>query len=453
MEKVLNEKFIENLSVLLGEENCKKLQIALNEEPTVAIRLNTSKKAELPAWDVTLSSVEWCDTGFYLSERPNFTLSPQLHCGAFYVQEASSMIYRHIVKTLSDDLPLKYADVCAAPGGKTTAVIDVLPYGSLVVANEFVSARAQILKENIQKWGYHNVLVTNSDTSRFSKLKSFFDIMAVDAPCSGEGMMRKDETAVSQWSPALVAQCKKMQREILANIWDALKPGGYLIYSTCTFNREENEENVDFICNELGGESVKFDFPKEWGILSGIMTVHHCYRFMPHSTRGEGLFVSVIRKEGDYVCERVSKSPKSVAKNGYSEIKKWLSLPDEFMLIEDSGRINAIRKSQLNEVETIAKNLKTILTGIELAIVKGKDIIPQHALALSTELREGAFPSVDLDINDAIAYLKRETITLPQSVDRGYVLVKYAGLPLGFVKNLGNRANNLYPQEWRIRIR
>ncbi len=453
MEKVLNEKFVENLSVLLGDENCKKLQTALNEEPTVAIRLNTSKKAELPAWDATLSPVEWCDTGFYLSERPNFTLSPQLHCGAFYVQEASSMIYRHIVKILSNDFPLKYADVCAAPGGKTTAAIDVLPYGSLVVANEFVPTRAQILKENIQKWGYHNVLVTNSDTSRFSKLKSFFDIMAVDAPCSGEGMMRKDETAVSQWSPALVTQCKKLQREILANVWDGLKPGGYLIYSTCTFNRDENEENVDFICNELGGESVKFDFPKEWGILSGIMTSHHCYRFMPHSTRGEGLFVSVIRKKGDHVCERVSKSPKSAVKNSYPEIKKWLSSPDEFMLIESSGRINAIRKSQLSEVEVITKNLKTILTGIELAIVKGKDIIPQHALALSTELRECAFPSVDLDINDAITYLKRETITLPQSVGRGYVLVKYAGLPLGFVKNLGTRANNLYPQEWRIRIR
>lgn len=202
---------------------------ALGREPSVAVRLNAGKTGAGKSV-VGGRRVGWNDAGFHLSERPAFTFDPALHQGLYYVQDASSMFVGHVVGELTRNAagPLTVLDACAAPGGKTTAVIDALPEGSVVVANEFVAKRAAVLRENLAKWGYPYVVVTQGDTSRFSQMEGVFDIVVADVPCSGEGMMRKDEDAVGQWSDGLVEQCSRLQHEILGNLWGALRPGDTL---------------------------------------------------------------------------------------------------------------------------------------------------------------------------------------------------------------------------------
>lgn len=399
----LPSDFVEMMSALLGGEADDFLQ-AMQKPPVCSVRLNSRKPGASFPGSVP---VKWCPMGVYLPERPVFTLDPLLHAGAYYVQDASSMIYREVTSRIVNALgsgaaPLCVADLCAAPGGKTTAVIDALPDGSRVIANEFVPKRAAILRENLTKWGYPNATVTNHDTSYFRKSGSQFDIVAVDAPCSGEGMMRKDEDAVAQWSPKLIESCAALQREILANAVEAVKPGGFLIYSTCTFNRTENEENALFICEELGLEPYDPAFPVEWGIPRGIGTSLPVYRFMPHKTEGEGLFLAVFRKPGEWFPSNLS------------------------------NRIAAPRG------KTAPKSNP-----------KG---IPEIEEILSVDFERGKYPEAPLSREQALAYLRREAIVLPDDVPKGIVIVTYGGLPLGAVKNIGSRANNLYPKNWRIRM-
>lgn len=294
------------LEELLGEES-KELLRALDEEPVVSVRLNKRKKgAEFP----TSERVPWCENGFYLKERPEFIFDPLLHVGAYYVQEAASMVYEKVVaelhKSLSPSLePIRILDLCAAPGGKTTAMINALPDGCEIIANEYSLKRVGALKENLERWGYPGAKVTNRDSKYYASQKEHFDIIAVDAPCSGEGMMRKEEVARSQWSAQLVEQCSGLQKEILDNAVEALKPGGYLIYSTCTFNRKENEENAEYLFREKGLKPIDMNFPKEWNIRAGIDTDLPVSRFMPHLTKSEGLFLAVFRKPGEWVKGRI----------------------------------------------------------------------------------------------------------------------------------------------------
>ena len=234
----LPEEFLTQIKDLLGDNEANLLAEALEQEPSVAIRTNTRKPCTLPQWADAGHKVAWSINGRYLDERPQFTFTPQLHAGGFYVQDASSMIHELILKQIAPERSICYLDLCAAPGGKTTAAINMLAEGSLVVANEYVPMRSQILKENIQKWGYPNVIVTNSSVERLCKTPGLYDIIAIDAPCSGEGMMRKDEEARRQWSKSLVSECAALQWQIVCDSWDTLKQDGYLIYSTCTFNRQ-----------------------------------------------------------------------------------------------------------------------------------------------------------------------------------------------------------------------
>ena len=273
----LPQGFIDMISLLLGADAPAFLE-AMQQTPSVSIKLNRRKTTDVAAtgYDGT-EAVRWCRSGYYLPQRPLFTYNPLLHAGVFYVQDASSMIYETIAErivpmALDTGSPLRVLDLCAAPGGKTTSLINALPDGSMVVANEFIGNRASILKENLLKWGYPDIMITNSPTSRFTDMGEIFDIVAVDAPCSGEGMMRKDETAVTQWNEGLQRQCASLQREILTDAFKALKPGGFLIYSTCTFNRLENEENVNFLVEDLGMVTVDMEFPQEWGIGKGSVS-------------------------------------------------------------------------------------------------------------------------------------------------------------------------------------
>lgn len=448
----LSELFIEEIKRLLPSDEANELVKSLEEtEPSVSIRMNTTKCGDTPVYE----RVPWCDCGFYLNQRPQFTFDPSLHAGRYYVQDASSMFLAHAINKLTDkSQPLRYLDLCAAPGGKTTTALGVLPEGSLVVANEIMSGRAQILRENIIKWGNPNCIVTNNDSAAYANLTHFFDIVATDVPCSGEGMMRKDDEAVTQWSPALVRDCASRQREIIGNAWQALRPGGLLIYSTCTFNRQENEEIIEYIINELEGESINLDVPKEWNISRSIGSYVYGYRFFPHRTRGEGLFMSVVRKPADEP-RREPKIPNK--KKGKKEtsaqvpaiVKDWVADKSAMLFVLNDDTVNAFPAEYTSELALLKEHLRIIYCGCEIANIKGRDFMPAHPLSLNTCMRKASFTTCEVDYNTAISYLRGETINI--DAPRGIVLLEYNGTAIGFAKNLGNRANNLYPKEWRIK--
>jgi 16S rRNA C967 or C1407 C5-methylase (RsmB/RsmF family) len=412
---MMNDKFLEMVKGLPSLDHDRFLA-AMEQEPAISVKLNRRKCRDITEIGYgEPTRVAWCESGYYLEERPKFTFNPLLHAGLFYVQDASSMIYETLTARILEMMDLEtpsVIDLCAAPGGKTTSMINALPDGSLVVANEFTPQRAKILTENLLKWGYPEIMVTNSPTGKAAAVGELFDIVAVDAPCSGEGMMRKDETACTQWGPGLVAQCAALQREILENAVAMLRPAGFMIYSTCTFNTEEDEQNLQYLIEELGMEPVDMQLPKEWGIGSQLTGDYPAMRFMPHLTRGEGLFAAVVRKPGD------------AAQTAHSRIK-----------------------------DAVKKRMRVILDGIPHTELKGKVEAPLTEWALSSDFPAGKYPEVELDEMTALQYLRHEAITLPAETERGYVVVKYRGARLGVVKNLGNRANNLYPAEWRIRMK
>jgi 16S rRNA C967 or C1407 C5-methylase (RsmB/RsmF family)/NOL1/NOP2/fmu family ribosome biogenesis protein len=425
--------------------------------PEVSVRVNPAKGATVPP---SADIVKWWGRGgFYLPERLPFTFDPALHQGLYYVQDASSMAIAAIVSHLTEGgEPLRYLDSCAAPGGKTTAAIDALPAGSLVVANEYDFRRANILAENVAKWGNPRVVVSRGDTSKISALHGFFDIIAADVPCSGEGMMRKDAEAAAQWSPALVAECAARQRQIVDNLWPALRPGGYMIYSTCTFNRDEDEDIVDYIVSEYGAHSVSIPALDEHPeIAPAIFGDSRCYRFIPGRTRGEGLFVCVLQKPEDAEVGKPKKSkqrdskPKTALTPDHIKLaKSWLVGDYDFRLAADGESLYAVPKDIQDAVTTLSAALDVVDLCLCVGRIKGRDLIPSQQLALSLALNRSAFARVDVDYVTALTYLRRETIPAPEGAPRGFNLLYFDNVPLGFVKNLGNRVNNLYPTQWRI---
>jgi len=428
---------------------------ALSGQPGIAMRFNNGKQGSNIADSMPLDGpVPWSVDGYYLKERPQFTLDPALHQGLYYVQDSSSMAVARAAQfaiTQMGQTRLRVLDACAAPGGKTTAVAAVLPEGSAIVANEYDFSRAEILAENVAKWG-QPVLVTRGDTARLRQLPDLFDLAVVDAPCSGEGMMRKDEKAVEQWTPRLVGQCAALQREILANVWETLRPGGFLMYSTCTFNPDENERNLAWIAENLGGEPIAIpaleQYPEITGAIEGNLP---CYRFIPGLVRGEGLFLSLIRKPGS-ASQRPSTSSKQ-KKDGRKpaaphEATEWLEGDWDFEMSENE--IYALPRSTAPFLRSVMTQLSTLAPGIHVATLKGRDLIPAQPLALCPSLRRGTFPEAEITLDNALAYLRREAVSLPDSAPQGMILLTYRGVPLGFVKNLGRRSNNLYPRHWRI---
>ena len=381
------------------DEDVDALVAGLDGEPSVSIRVNPQRMAAEAEPEGADGRVPWCPEGFYLKERPAFTADPLLHAGTYYVQEASSMFLSHVMRTVAlGETPKATValDLCAAPGGKSTLLRSLLPDDCLLVSNEPMRARAQVLAENVAKWGHPNVLVTQAyarDIAKALKRKLFFDLILADVPCSGEGMMRKEDEAVRQWSPAFVAECAALQRSIIEDIWPALRPGGVLIYSTCTFNPEEDEENVEWIARELGATILPIPIEPTWGIKgdmrSQVSSPIPVYHFLPGLVRGEGFFCAVLRKDGE--AEQQAKTNDFIA-----AISKLPVLPTDQLDAHD-------------------------------------------------------VPYAELSLSDAIRYLQHEALILPPDTPRGIVQVGYQGHRLGLVKNLGTRANNLYPKEWRIR--
>lgn len=454
-----NDNLQSFIDFCLGETLLAELpEVIRSTEAETSVRVNRGKQVCPPA---AAQLVPWNDGGFYLDKRPKFTFDPALHQGLYYVQDASSMAVAHIVERLTEGCePLLYLDACAAPGGKTTAAIDALPPGSLVLANEYDPRRAAALCENIERWGEAAVMVRRGDTSAFASMNGVFDIIAADVPCSGEGMMRKEPEAIAQWSPALVAQCAALQREIVANLWPALRPGGLLIYSTCTFNRSENEDNVRWIMHKLGAEAVATDLCSFPGVAPALDADIDAARFIPGRVRGEGLFVAVLRKPLSADTSQARPAGKKKAKNKNikepkldkrlaGEIMSWLS-GDFCLEAKDDGGLRALPQRWAETMRGLECELGGILmSGIEVAQIKGRDLIPSYALARAKALDAAHFPGADVDWKGAMTYLHREPVVL-DGAPRGIVLLHYKGRPLGFVKNLGNRANNLLPASRRI---
>ena len=451
--------FEEMVRGVIGDGEWDAFVEALSDEPSVSVRDNGQRSmvnGQQSMDGIQLSAVKWCEHGRYLSERPKFTYDPMFHAGAYYVQEASSMfVWQALEQLVEKDAVM--LDMCAAPGGKSTAIAQYLSEEGFLVSNEYVPQRAHVLVENITKWGAPNCVVTNNAPRHFEKLKSRFDAILVDAPCSGEGMFRKDERAREEWSEANVDMCVERQREILESAWEVLRPGGVLIYSTCTFNRHENEEQVQWLIDEMEAEYLPIKIGEDWMITE----TERGYRFLPHKTRGEGLFMAAVRKQGgiengelriENACskKRSDKKAKRVNKVGDSQLSTNDLLRGEYSVVESEGRYYAVQKERVDFVEECRKMLNVLSFGVQMYEQKGKDLIPQAALALSQVYVRGAYPEAELSYEEAISFLRKEAIVLADA-PRGFVLVTYGGLPLGWVKNIGNRCNNLYPEFWRIR--
>ncbi len=439
----LPEAFERRTKILLGDEY-KELEKSLEMIPSTSVRVN-----DKIGYKPSDNKVSWCESGYYLNERPLFTADPLFHAGVYYVQEASSMFLEQAVK---QHFPMAETvlDLCAAPGGKSTLLSQTLADSCLLVSNEIIRSRAYILAENLIKWGNPNVMVTNNEPKDFEFLEGFFDAIVIDAPCSGEGMFRKDAGAIEEWSEYNVTLCAARQREIVSSVWNVLKTDGILVYSTCTYNLEENEENVQWICNELGADILSIDLFGN----NNITKSDFGYRFYPHKTKGEGFFISVLRKNSD---QSYSFKYKNVEKKGTkrskSEVPSLSLIEDErWVITTENNLIKAYDKELYCEFLLLNKHLKCIYSGLVLGEMKGKDFIPSANIALSKVLNKSSVETVEVDYETAISFLRKDAIILPES-KRGYLLICYKGLGLGWVKNLGNRCNNLYPQKWRIRMK
>jgi 16S rRNA C967 or C1407 C5-methylase (RsmB/RsmF family)/NOL1/NOP2/fmu family ribosome biogenesis protein len=450
---ILPQAFTDQLKTQIGTEFAD-FEAALLQTPPVSIRYNPRKK-HASAGEI----IPWCEEGRYLEQRPVFTLDPLFHSGAFYVQEASSMLVGYVlpqVATISK--PLRVLDLCAAPGGKTTLLTSILHPDSLILANEVIKGRVMILKENVQKWGFPNVHVSNHDPEDFERLEAFFDVILIDVPCSGEGLFRKDPAAINEWSPGSVQVCAGRQKRILDAAMPLLRPSGILIYCTCTYNDIENQESGQWILDSEQFTEIKIDIPDSWGVVTKPIG-YQCY---PHRVKGEGFFFSVFQKQAGFeTAHPYDTLPRRSKEEGFRSCKRlhakqtpeasrWLEKPENFhFFVKPNGEVLALMDSQLEEVRILDNTLSAKGIGLEMGEFKGNDFIPSHALALSTALSPNIL-RLELSGNEALLFLKKENLNI--EAPRGWLLVTHQGLGLGWVKGLGNRINNYLPKDWRIRM-
>ena len=344
-------------------------------------------------------------------------------------------------------------DLCAAPGGKSTHLLSLLDSSDLLIANEVIRSRVSVLDENIRKWGHQNVVVCSNDPADFGNLDGMFDVILVDAPCSGEGLFRRDASAIQQWSVDNTNLCSTRQRRILADVWSALKNGGYLIYSTCTFNPAENEENLKWLAENNEVESIRIPLQENWGVEEIETDGMFGYRFLPHKVKGEGFFLTLIRKKDGSDSYPISKKMKSRLEKipkQFAEIRNWLSNSDSEFFAKSEFLI-AFPESKIQVLNALSEQLRVISFGLPVAQFKKNDLLPEHTFALSVDRNPDVFESVELDLRDALLFQKKDEIRISSST-KGWLLVQYQGVPLGFVKNLGTRVNNYFPKEWRIRM-
>ncbi len=451
----LPQKFEEKIRDLLGAD-AESFFLALENNPITSIRKNPFKKSI--AFDDE-EKVAWCEDGRYLAQRPSFIADPLFHAGAYYVQESSSMFLHHVLKQIlsQENRAVKVLDLCAAPGGKSTLINSLLSENDLLVSNEIIRSRVDVLDENLMRWGQPNVFISNNDPKDFTSLKAFFDIILVDAPCSGEGMFRKDKKAIDEWSESNVVLCAARQQRIVDDILPALKPGGFLIYSTCTFNQLENEENVKWMMNEYGLLNVKIDINSNHQISesSNQPSSPHpfisSFRFYPHKVKGEGLFISVLQKPTDIIVTQKYREQKLtfVQRKNLDEIKSWITNADEFEFIEWNKNIHAINKNHIKDLAVLAKYLHLKNAGVLMGEMMNDKLLPAHQLAMSNKLSKSVM-SIEVTKEQAIKYLRKDTLILTEKHEQGIYLLTYQGLGIGWVKVLQNRINNYLPTHLRI---
>ncbi len=423
---------------------------ALSSNSDVSIRVNRSK------WDGNppdADRVPWCETGFYLEKRPSFTLDPLFHAGCYYVQESSSMFLEQVIRQINGDRPgLRILDLCAAPGGKTTHLASLAGKGTVIVANEVIKQRASVLAENVVKWGTGNIVVTSSDPTAFARLPGYFDIVLVDAPCSGEGMFR-DLNSRDEWSLNNCNLCAGRQQRILADVWPALKHGGHLIYSTCTFNPDENESNVKWLIENQGAASIRIDTSGFDGIVEIGDDDFMGYGFHPGKIRGQGFFIAAARKSEESV---ISDTGRRAFKPG----RPIKGVPSRVIEMIDKGGGSLFMSGDYyyhspltdDEIGLLKEKLHLIRVGTQICQMKHESIIPSHEFSLSTLMKEGVFPNVEVAYSDAIRYLRKDTLNVRNDMPAGWFLLTFSGVRLGFMNNIGSRLNNYFPASLRIRM-
>ncbi|QQL48561.1 methyltransferase RsmF C-terminal domain-like protein [Mucilaginibacter ginkgonis] len=445
------EHFIESLKDQPGFDELKFTEVHKKNNPPTSVRINPNKKTGF----ANTQPIPWCKEGYYLTERPSFTFDPAFHAGCYYVQEASSMFLDTIFRQIKRDYdaPVKVLDLCAAPGGKSTLLASAINNNDLLVANEIIKTRVPILTDNLTRWGNANVVVTNNDPKDFGRLPGFFDVMVVDAPCSGSGMFRKDTAAMDEWSENNVSLCHQRQERILADVYTTLKEDGHLIYSTCSYSAEENEQILDWLCETYNIESVRVAIDPSWGIVETQSERHKAwgYRFYPDKVQGEGLFAACLIKREPALNASTYKSkfqklnPKEI-----EPLKKYLLDSDSLHYFKVGDDWLAIPEVHRDSMIALQQALYIKKSGVRIGRMAGKDLLPDHELAMSLLINEDQFNSVALDKEQAIAYLRRDNINNLNTAKPGWSLMTFENHILGWAKLLPNRVNNYYPKELRI---
>ncbi len=460
LSTLLPQQLLQSLSAAPGFKQVAFVK-AHEEQAITSIRFQPIKFSILHQYH-SINSVQlpishpvpWCEAAYYLQERPSFTFDPLFHAGLYYVQEASSMFLLEILKqTIGSDTKNKTVlDLCAAPGGKSTLLSSYFKDG-LVVANEVIKSRVNVLSENITKWGNENVVVTNNDPSHFQKLDGFFDVLLIDAPCSGSGLFRKDKEAINEWSEEAVTLCSLRQQRIVADAYTCLQQNGVLIYSTCSYSVEEDEKIIDLMMENYQLSSVRIQLNEEWNIIETQSEKHKAYgyRFYPDKLAGEGFFISAFRKnEGNYFPPSFHQSMSLLTKKEGVTWQSWFNYSEPLFLLQQKEFVIAIPELMHNYLGLLQRALYIKQAGIVLGEIKGKYVIPHHALAVSN-LANASLPAIDLTREQAILFLQKKEIGIAtSSLEKGWHLALYCGIRLGWLKVLPNRINNYYPTDWRI---
>ena len=450
LSTLLPKEFLSSLEGLPGYEAAAFEAAHVAGAQLTSIRLNPAKPAAVLPEGAT--PVPWSSTGYYLPARPSFTFDPLFHAGTYYVQEASSMFLEQALRQTTDcRQPLRVLDCCAAPGGKSTLLQSLLSPDSLLVSNEVIRNRVSVLQENIIKWGGANVVVTNNDPRDFQRLENYFDVIVVDAPCSGSGLFRREREAIDEWSPENVELCWQRQQRILADCWPALRRNGLLIYSTCSYSREENEDILDWLVAGLDATSLRLQMPEEWGIIETTgRSGAYGYRFYPHRLRGEGFFIACLRKNDGTVFTppRKLNHPERLARKEQEALREWVQPGTPLAFFVHHDRIHALPESRLADLSILQSACYLKEAGLTLGQWSAKDLIPDHHLAMSTILQPG-IAALSLSREQALQYLRKEEVH-PDTIHRGWALARYDGHNLGWLKVLPQRSNNYYPKEWRI---
>ncbi len=450
---MLPESFLNSLKGLPGFNKESFVRVHDLGAQVTSLRLNPAKPIEVSqhAFLKSTTPIPWCANGYYLSERPSFVTDPLWHAGAYYVQEASSMFIQTILDQVMPQAKGKIAlDLCAAPGGKSTLLASHFKQG-LVVANETIKSRNAILVENITKWGSDHVVVTQNDPSHFKALPHFFDLLLIDAPCSGSGLFRKDPTAINEWSEEAVQHCSTRQIRILEESIDTLKEGGYLIYSTCSYSFEEDEKMMDAIAAMPGMQNFSLTIPASWNIVETESPLHHAkgYRFYPDQLEGEGFFVTVFQKKAalNGGCYTADFKWTPITKQEQAVLATHFEFPSNYIAISHQNTLLAIPEFFETAIRALLKNMYVKKLGIDIGAIKGKDLIPAHALAMS-DWSHLPYGRIEVDLATALQYLRRADLVLEGN--KGWQAICFQNVRLGWAKLLPNRTNNYYPTEWRI---